>query len=394
MGQQRRSSTRFGHVAEGPKRLGIETDYERVSLSRGLGLAITSFSPESRAPHAGVRVRDRIVGINDRTVTRPEDVIDALNTGPSDHATVEVDREGHRHRFDVDLVPETDYSVLRAVRRGEIADVTLSHVSSNTPEHVFQAVSELVRKGGEVSGMVIDVLGVEGGDALAPYKLCNLSLPAGQVLNVQRDRSGRDLYVLSTTEQTPLPVPFVILQDGKTDSSGAVYPTTMAQFGAAVLMGEPTGTKQRTGHAAPLPSGQVAVQINVSQPFPGGGRVTPDGVPQQPHVDLNQARVLYQRAHAAGQLQRVQPTSEAVGFDERVGQNEWLHQVAALILAGEVTLPGRTSLSPTHGRVTVRSLAGGFASPKLLLPSGDFLQGTYRIGTVRGRVSIATTMSI
>jgi putative serine protease PepD len=83
----------------------IERPYLGVSTAAGAaGVEVQEVTPGGPAQRAGLRSADVIRSVDGRTVSEPDDVTGALDgKQPGDSVTVEVERDGSRQEFDIEL---------------------------------------------------------------------------------------------------------------------------------------------------------------------------------------------------------------------------------------------------------------------------------------------------
>jgi hypothetical protein len=207
-------------------------------------------------------------------------------------------------------------SVQGRVEKGTVAYIRITHFQPSTPEEVETQLKGLMMSGG-VRAIVLDLRGNAGGLFTAAVKTAERFLPGGIIVTAQGQTDDANKVYTSTTGNTAIDLPMIVLVDNETASAAEVLAVALRDNRRAKLIGTATfgkGTVQKvvtftTAEEIDPESGKprprAAVRITLArligpagQPITGVG-VTPDQIEvdpgQQEKTAIDQARELGSR---------------------------------------------------------------------------------------------------
>jgi carboxyl-terminal processing protease len=255
---------RFSESITGRIRTGIGI---RMALMQdGRAVVATVFS-DSPAYKIGMLSGDVLMYIDGESVEGMSlDLISAIVTNPeTERVTIEVDREGESHTFDIlkeEIVTPTvtvhDFNDVPEAEDIDLERYRLIHISSvglNTGDDLEVLLKEL--SGKDIQGIILDLRGNTGGYLEPTVEIANMLVPRGIVLQTV-DQSGDRRVYSSNLRNTPFSS-IVVLVDRFTASAAEVIASALQDSGATVV-GETTFGKglvqsvygMRTGGALKL----------------------------------------------------------------------------------------------------------------------------------------------
>lgn len=245
-----------------------DRDRARRSGEAGLGLTLARSGPDivveelnsgGPAAEAGIRLGDRIVSIDGRTL-RGSDVDDAqeMIDGPEGTIVTLVvrSRRGPARTLEIEravVPPETVF----ASRLNDLLVIRIASFSSDTAERLRQ---ELERRlsgsaGRAVRGIVLDLRGNRGGVLRQAVAAAGLLIDNG-IVAVTSGRNPQAAHIFrASSGDTAEGRPVVALIDGRSASAAEILAAALADQGRAVVVGSSSLGKGLVQTIANLPDG-------------------------------------------------------------------------------------------------------------------------------------------
>lgn len=215
----------------------------RGPVERGQVLFPLSGSP---AEDAGLRVGDRIVAIDDRTIgeMNPEEVRARLQGEPDSVVTLSVlGLDGTERKHQVRRRSVVDPSVRHACMLDEehgIAYMGIFSFSHQTKDEFDRTFEWLERQG--MRGLVLDLRCNPGGVLGSAVEIARRFVESGPIVSTQ-GRSGSTRIDADPSKARWSGFPLVVLVDGRSASASEVLAGALQDHRAAVLVGSPTHGK-------------------------------------------------------------------------------------------------------------------------------------------------------
>jgi carboxyl-terminal processing protease len=253
------------------------------------GVRIVRCLPESPAVHAGLKINDLIVRIDDLAVSAAN--IDAATSQlrglPGSEVRLSVRRgpaptmlEFRLQRSLVELPSIAAELVAPGVgylRISEFTDATASEVDAAMPR--LRAAA-----GGALRGLIIDLRNNPGGVLEAATTVADDFLDSGTIVSAEGRLREARFRMEATPGDIAAGVPIVILVNGSSASASEILAAALRQNGRATLVGRKTYGKGTVQTIMPL-SGGEALKLTTSRYFtPSGASI--NGIGIMPDVEL------------------------------------------------------------------------------------------------------------
>ncbi|MCH2112668.1 MAG: S41 family peptidase, partial [Planctomycetes bacterium] len=196
------------------------------------------------AYEVGLRSGDRILEVEGwSTVDQPMDeTIRRLKGKPGTEVTVLVHRRGWteprtmsipRKRIDIASVFTEDLP-------GGILYIDLLNFTTDCGLSIVQAI-EQARESGPLQGIVLDLRGNPGGYLGEAVDVCDVFLPAGNLVVTTKSRAGEpERYETMSPPAVPMDLPLTVLVDQYSASASEIVSGTLSIHGRATTIGERT----------------------------------------------------------------------------------------------------------------------------------------------------------
>lgn len=253
---------------------------------------VTVVSPMRGSPaeRAGIRPRDRIVGVDGKSVVKvPSDVVAGLIRGKEGtQVTLTIARGPieSETRFDVTLtrekiILESAYGAMLYPDEG-IGYLQITEFSRKTPEQ-FRAVLDTLRAQG-LKALVLDLRNNGGGYLDECVTIANTFLTQGAILH----RVGRDgrRNTVNASGGPPLGVPLVVLVNEGTASAAEILAGAIKDHKVGTLVGVTTFGKGTVQTPYDLGGGSVLRLTTERWLTPNGDQITGKGITPDEVVSL------------------------------------------------------------------------------------------------------------
>lgn len=273
---------------------------------RDRSLVVVSPLPGGPGERAGILTGDRIVRIDDTTVTdwTPEEAQKLLRGAPGSSVRLAIQHAGSATPVTVTLIRAAiHHSAIKrsALLPSNVGYVALSVFSDSTARELKAIVDSLVKSG--ATSLMLDLRANPGGLLDQGVAVAELFLERGDRVasTAGRDSADNAVYTDSAAQRWPN-LTVVILVDNKTASAAEVVAGALQDHDRAVVLGMTTYGKGSVQHIFPVPAGG-AVRLTtarwltplgryISRPPPPAGAILPDTEPPRPKYRTDGGRTV------------------------------------------------------------------------------------------------------
>lgn len=217
---------------------GIGIRYRRV----GKFLEITDILPDSPAADSALGIGDRIVKINNVSITDLSrmQTLNALRGEDGSDLYLTIRKDGKTKQIDLVRKPVKSSPVSYYLDEdGRILTIKISAFTAKTVAALQKTLKQ--HEGADLKGLVIDLRGNTGGLLKEAVLAADMFLPEGLPLIATKGRHPDSVQRYTTTEKYGRPVyPIAVLIDGKTASSAEFFAGALQDYRHAVLIGTTT----------------------------------------------------------------------------------------------------------------------------------------------------------
>ncbi len=229
-------------------------------------LTIISTMPGTPAEEAGLKPKDKIIGVNGEDVTgTPPDIVLKSVKGPANTPVVlTILREGEEKPFDVSITREKIIvkSVEYKMLDNQIAYIQLVTFGDKTTEELKAALKELMAQ--EPVGLILDLRGNGGGYLVTAVEVMSQFIKEGVVMYEEYGDGTRIDYE-SIPGGLATDIPMVVLVDEGSASASEITAGAIQDYGRAPLVGVTTYGKGSVQNWIALDSDGGAVRITVAR---------------------------------------------------------------------------------------------------------------------------------
>jgi carboxyl-terminal processing protease len=264
--------------------VGIEVSLE------GDNKQLTVMTPLVGTPafKAGILAGDRIVAINGRgTANLPlQEVVPMLRGRPGDEVNLTIDRAGAdrpiqfrvvRARIQTDSVlgdsrnSDGSWDFLLAGDDERIGYVRINTFGKSTVTEFEAALKWLADR--NCRGVIIDLRNNPGGLLDAGKLICDLFMPAGQLIVSMRGRDAQERGRFDSTGRGPYQdLPLVVLVNDKSASASEIVAACFQDHGRATIVGERTWGKGTVQNVIPLEGGKSLLKLTIASYWRPSGK--------------------------------------------------------------------------------------------------------------------------
>ena len=256
------------------------------------GFSIMVVNENGPAAEAGLQVGDVIIAVEGTSTIGMEaaGARDLVRGTEGTQVQITVLREGQEQTFAVTRrevkTPVAEYEMLE----GGIGLVTIVNFDSRCAEETVEAIDTLLAQGAEK--LIFDVRNNPGGYARELVKVLDYLLPEGELFRTV-DYAGKENVDMS--DESCLEIPMAVLVNADSYSAAEFFAAAMAEYDAAVVVGEKTSGKGHFQYTYELNDGS-AVALSVGKYYTPGG-ISLEGVGITPDVEVSvteeQAAMIY-----------------------------------------------------------------------------------------------------
>jgi carboxyl-terminal processing protease len=247
-------------------------------------LVVLAPMPDSPAMRAGLVPGDRIVRIDGNSaegLSRNE-AIERIRGPVGTPVVIDVDRSGEELSFSIVRQAIQVKSVMGDWMEGgqwrftleqapEIGYIRLTQFGDQSVEEFRNAVAAV---NGKVSALIIDLRNNSGGLLSAAVEICDMFLPAEQLIVETRARGGKSVqsYRSSREVMLPLNVPLVVLINRNSASASEIVAACLQDHQRAVVIGERSWGKGTVQNILPLEANRSALRLTTGNYFRPSGK--------------------------------------------------------------------------------------------------------------------------
>jgi carboxyl-terminal processing protease len=223
---------------------GIGATIEDLRDGKEANTYIRATFPESPAARAGLRFGDRILAVDGNSMkgkTYPE--VRKFLLGPRGTTVkVTVEHPATKQSETVNII--RDAVSLPSIAQAYMLKPGVGYVAMTggfnltTADEFDQALRELHSKG--MNMLVLDLRGNRGGLLIQAVRVANTFLQRGQMIVSQRGRFRDSSQSYAAVNETPDPVPVVVLVNGDTASAAEIVAGALQDHDRALIIGETT----------------------------------------------------------------------------------------------------------------------------------------------------------
>jgi carboxyl-terminal processing protease len=223
---------------------GIGATIEDLRDGKEVNTYIRATFPDSPAARAGLRFGDRITAVDGNSMkgkTYPE-VRKFLLGARGTTVKVTVEHPATKASETVNIV--RDAVSLPSIAQAYMLKPGVGYVAMTggfnltTADEFDQALRELHSKG--MNMLVLDLRGNRGGLLIQAVRVANTFLQRGQMIVSQRGRFRDSSQSYAAVNETPDPVPVVVLVNGETASAAEIVAGALQDHDRALIVGETT----------------------------------------------------------------------------------------------------------------------------------------------------------
>lgn len=230
------------------------------------------------AEEGGIQVEDRIIGVDGQSILGMDlNESQALIKG-EENTTVAITVQRGEEELTVTVTRRTIRTVVAKgeLLEGNIGLVTITNFNSNCAAETITAIENLLEDGAQK--LIFDVRDNPGGYAEELVKVLDYLLPEGKLFTTV-DYTGAEHTDMS--DAACLEMPMAVLVNGNSYSAAEFFAAAMAEYEAAVIVGEKTSGKGYFQNTFLLPDGS-AVGLSIGKYYTPNGNslekigITPD----------------------------------------------------------------------------------------------------------------------
>lgn len=230
------------------------------------------------AEEGGIQVEDRIIGVDGQSILGMDlNESQALIKG-EENTTVAITIQRGEEELTVTVTRRTIRTVVAKgqMLEGNIGLVTITNFNSNCAAETITAIENLLEDGAQK--LIFDVRDNPGGYAEELVKVLDYLLPEGKLFTTV-DYTGAEHTDMS--DAACLEMPMAVLVNGNSYSAAEFFAAAMAEYEAAVIVGEKTSGKGYFQNTFLLPDGS-AVGLSIGKYYTPNGEslemigITPD----------------------------------------------------------------------------------------------------------------------
>ena len=230
------------------------------------------------AEEAGMQVDDTIIKVDGRSIIgmSPNDSKKLIQGEENTTVKITVLRDEEERTMEVMRRTVRTPVVEAELLEHQIGLVTIANFNSNCASETIAAIEELVAQGAQK--LIFDVRNNPGGYAEELVKVLDYLLPEGKLFTTV-DYTGTEHTDMSDEKHVDLPM--AVLVNGNSYSAAEFFAAAMAEYDAAVIVGEKTSGKGYFQSTYQLPDGS-AVGLSIGKYYTPKGEsladvgITPD----------------------------------------------------------------------------------------------------------------------
>ena len=269
----------------------LEGEYEGIGAwvdITGDFVEVVSPMKGSPAEAAGLRPKDRVIGINGEDMTGiPGDLVLQRILGPAGEVVVLTIQRGEE-TFDVSItrakivVPTVDYEMLE----GDVGYVALYTFNEFSTPQLRNALDELLAQ--NPKGLILDLRDNGGGYLVTAIEVASEFIAEGVVMYEEYGDGTRDSYEAKAGGRAT-EIPLVVLVNEGTASASEIVAGAIQDRGRGTLVGVVTYGKGTVQNWIPLSNEQGGVRITIARWLtPNGNQISEIGLTPEHIVEYTE----------------------------------------------------------------------------------------------------------
>ena len=233
------------------------------------------------AEEAGILAEDKIVGVDGQSILGMSLNDSQVLIKGEENTTVDITVQRGEKELTITVTRRTIRTVVAKgeLLEGNIGLVTIANFNSNCSAETIAVIEELIVQGAEK--LIFDVRDNPGGYAQELVKILDYLLPEGKLFTTV-DYTGKENTDMS--DAACLEMPMAVLVNGNSYSAAEFFAAAMAEYDAAVIVGEKTSGKGYFQSTFLLPDGS-AVGLSIGKYYTPNG-VSLEKVGSTPDVEI------------------------------------------------------------------------------------------------------------
>ena len=283
-----------------------------ITVEEGVeGFSVMVVNQGGPAQEAGILVGDIIIGVDGTSTIGMEanGARDLVRGEEGTQVQITLLRDGQELTLPVTRrevkTPVAEFEMLEK----NIGLVTIVNFDSRCAEETIAAIEELLAQGAEK--LIFDVRNNPGGYARELVKVLDYLLPEGELFRTV-DYAGKENVDMSDADC--LEIPMAVLVNADSYSAAEFFAAAMAEYDAAVVVGEKTSGKGHFQYTYELDDGS-AVALSVGKYYtPGGVSLEKVGITPEVEVAVTeeQAAMIYYGTLEPGEDPQIQAAVDAL----------------------------------------------------------------------------------
>ena len=232
------------------------------------GFGVVSVEADGQAAEAGMQPGDLMIAVDDQDVRQMSlDEVKGLVRGEEGtYVKITVLRQGDHRTFSVERRQVLTKVATFEMLDGDVGLITIVNFDERCAQETIQAIQTLVSSGAKK--LIFDVRHNPGGYASEMVEVLDYLLPEGELFRMVSYKGDESVDM---SDADCLDIPMVVLVNSGSYSAAEFFAAAMQEYGAAVVIGEPTTGKGFYQNTFRLSDGS-ALALSVGQYY------TPKGI--------------------------------------------------------------------------------------------------------------------
>ena len=249
-----------------------------ITVGENGGIKVVQVTAGGPAEETGILVEDMIVKVDDQSILdmKPDDIKRLIQGKENTTVKITVLRGDAEKTMEVTRRAIRTPVVKAQLLEENIGLITIFNFNSNCARETIAAIEELMSKGAQK--LIFDVRNNPGGYAQELVKVLDYLLPEGKLFTTV-DYTGAEHTDMS--DAACLELSMAVLVNGNSYSAAEFFAAAMAEYEAAIVIGEKTSGKGYFQSTFRLPDGS-AVGLSIGKYYTPKGQsladvgITPD----------------------------------------------------------------------------------------------------------------------
>lgn len=277
--------------------IGAHVDMENGQLT------IIAPVPDSPADRAGILARDIIIRVDDTDITGfPKMKSVDLIRGPiGQPVTITIRRPSTGQTFELLIIRELidEQTVSLEIMERNFAKIRITQFTSDTSHEFSQVVSEILAKGTQIRGIILDLRNNPGGYLDSALEVSSYFLKKDEIITKTRDKNNQGQDYKASADGELATYKTVILVNEGSASAAEIMAGALSQNRGSVLIGSVTFGKGTAQVLQNLPDGSILKLTIAEWLLPDGTPVNHQGLTPDILIPDNPATVLDEQMNRA-----------------------------------------------------------------------------------------------